>query len=192
MRTQLFIALRLFLLMTILTGIIYPLVVTGIAQAIFPHQANGSLLKEKNSIIGSELIGQSFDSTIYFHSRPSACQYNTMPASASNLSLTNDKLKQQFFERKSLFLKENNLSTTQEVPSEMLFTSASGLDPHISPESAQLQLARIISARKLNKNKQQQLVVLLANYTEPRQWAIFGEERVNVLKLNLALDQLFR
>lgn len=192
MRTQIYIALRLFLLMSILTGVVYPLVVTGLAQVIFPHQANGSLLIEKNRCIGSELIGQPFDSIIYFQSRPSACQYNTMPASASNLSLTNDKLKQQVIERKLLFLKTNNLSSVQEVPAEMLFASASGLDPHISHESARYQLARIINARKLDKNQQQQLAALLAESTEPRQWGVFGEERVNVLKINLAMDQLFQ
>jgi len=190
MRTQLFIALKIFFSMTLLTGVIYPLVVTGIAQGLFAKEANGSLIRKGNKVVGSELIGQAFDSTIYFNSRPSASGYSTMPSGASNLSVTSEKLKQQVIERKSLFLKANHLVDKTNVPADMLFASASGLDPHISVEAARLQVNRIAQKRNLNTIQTKLLTGLVEKSIESRQLFILGEPRLNVLLLNLDLDKL--
>ncbi|MEI7676023.1 MAG: potassium-transporting ATPase subunit KdpC [Bacteroidales bacterium] len=190
MRTQLFIALKIFFSMTLLTGVIYPLVVTGIAQGLFAKEANGSLIRKGNNVVGSELIGQAFDSTIYFNSRPSASGYSTMPSGASNLSVTSEKLKQQVIERKSLFLKANHLVDKTNVPADMLFASASGLDPHISVEAARLQVNRIAQKRNLNTIQTKLLTGLVEKSIESRQLFILGEPRLNVLLLNLDLDKL--
>jgi potassium-transporting ATPase KdpC subunit len=184
------IALKIFLVFTILTGVLYPLLVTGIAQVVFPHQANGSLILKDNKIIGSELIGQQSDSTIYFTSRPSAIGNNPLPSGGSNLGLTSKKLKDQFAERKNKFIAFNHLDKNAEVPSEMLFASASGLDPHISPQAAELQINRIAKARSFSNVQKQKLKSLVENMSEAPQLACLGESRVNVLLLNIALDKL--
>ena len=184
------IALKIFLVFTILTGVIYPLLVTGIAQVVFPHQANGSLIVKDNKIIGSELIGQQSDSIIYFTSRPSAIGNNPLPSGGSNYGLTNKKLKDQFTERKNKFIAFNHLDKDVEVPSEMLFASASGLDPHISPEAAQLQISRIAKARNFGLIQKQELITLVDKMSEAPQLACLGESRVNVLLLNIALDKI--
>lgn len=184
------IALKIFLVFTILTGILYPLLVTGIAQVAFPHQANGSLILKDNKIIGSELIGQQSDSTIYFTSRPSAIGNNPLPSGGSNLGLTSAKLKAQVDERKNQFIIFNQLDNNVEVPSEMLFASASGLDPHISPEAAQLQINRIAKARSFNLSQKQRLKLLVEEMSEEPQMACLGQSRVNVLMLNVELDKL--
>ena len=132
----LIISLKIFLFFTVLTGIIYPLLITGIAQIVFPAKANGSLIDKDNQIIGSELIGQQFDSVIYFTSRPSAISYNPLPSGGSNYGLTNTKLKNLVAERKKQFIAFNQLDSLTEIPSEMLFASASGLDPHISAKGS--------------------------------------------------------
>ena len=184
------IAIKIFLVFTILTGVIYPLLVTGIAQVVFPHQANGSLILKDNKIIGSELIGQQSDSTIYFTSRPSAIGNNPLPSGGSNYGLTSKKLKDQFTERKNKFIAFNQLDKNTEIPSEMLFASASGLDPHISPEAAHLQINRIAKARKFGLVQKQELITLVDNMSETPQLMCLGESRVNVLLLNIALDKL--
>ena len=184
------IALKIFLVFTILTGVIYPLLVTGIAQVVFPHQANGSLILKDNKIIGSELIGQLSDSTIYFTSRPSAIGNNPLPSGGSNYGLTSAKLKAQVTERKNKFIVFNQLDKNAEVPSEMLFASASGLDPHISPEAARLQINRIVKARNLSLVQKQKLKALVEEMSEAPQLAFLGESRVNVLLLNIALDNM--
>jgi len=184
------IALKIFLVFTILTGILYPLLVTGIAQVVFPHQANGSLILKDNKIIGSELIGQQSDSTIYFSSRPSAIGNNPLPSGGSNLGLTSKKLKDQVTERKNKFIAFNQLDKNVEVPSEMLFASASGLDPHISPEAAELQISRIAKARSFSNVQKQKLKSLVEKMSEAPQLTCLGENRVNVLLLNIALDKL--
>jgi len=185
-------SLKIFLFFTVLTGIIYPLVVTGIAQLAFPSKANGSLIVINKKVIGSELLGQSFDSTAYFTPRPSAIAYQTMPSGGSNLGLTSIKLKVQVEARKKQFLTFNNLGNNTVVPSEMLFASASGLDPHISPEAALLQVNRIAVARHLNSAKKRQLIQLVAAQTQGPQLFCLGQTRVNVLLLNLSLDQAFK
>jgi K+-transporting ATPase ATPase C chain len=175
---------------TIFTGIAYPLLVTGIAQVLFPEKANGSLIVKDNQIIGSELIGQKFDTIIYFTSRPSSISYNPLPSEGSNYGLTNLKLKNLVDERKHHFITFNQLDSLSAIPSEMLFSSASGLDPHISQKAALLQVERIVRARNLNTNQKQNLIQSVKNLTEIPQFLILGEERVNVLFLNLELNNI--
>jgi potassium-transporting ATPase KdpC subunit len=190
MKTQIKIALKIFILFTVLLGGIYPLVITGVAQLIFPGKANGSLIVVDNKPVGSKLIGQKFDSDIYFSSRPSAIDYNPLPSGGSNLGLTSEKLKQQVDERKLQFVKANQISESEPVPSEMLFASASGLDPHISPNAAIMQVGRIENARKFNSTQKQQLFQAINRLTEEPQFLFLGEARINVLQLNLELDKI--
>jgi potassium-transporting ATPase KdpC subunit len=190
MKTQTIIAIKFLLIMTILTGVIYPFFITGVAQLVFPMKANGSLVKKGDKIIGSELIGQKFDSSIYFWSRPSAIDYNPIPSGASNLGPTSDKLKKQVEERRKLFATNNSIADTSAIPKEMLFASGSGLDPHISPEAALLQLNRVAKARNLNETQKQKVEQLIKNKTEEPQFFLFGEPRINVFELNLALDSI--
>ncbi len=186
----LIISIKILLFFTVLTGLIYPLFITGIAQLLFPSKANGSLIMMDNKIIGSELIGQHFDSAIYFISRPSAIAYNPLPSGGSNYGLTNLKLKQQVDERKNQFLKFNQLDSLTEIPAEMLFASASGLDPHISKQAAMLQVKRIAKARNFNDSQKQKLTECINRCTESPQLLVLGEERVNVLLLNLEVDKI--
>jgi len=176
--------------MTVLTGVIYPFIMTGVAQLAFPARANGSLVMKDGKIIGSELIGQKFDSTIYFWSRPSAIDYNPIPSGASNLGPTSDNLKKQVAERRRLFATNNSLADTSAIPKEMLFASASGLDPHISPEAALLQLKRVAMARNLDETQKQKVQQLIKDKTEEPQFLLFGEPRINVFELNLSLDSV--
>ena len=190
MKTQILIAIKIFALFTILLGIVYPLVITGVAQLVFPEKANGSLIIQDNKIIGSELIGQKFDSTIYFSSRPSAIDYNPLPSGASNLGPTSSKLKQQVADRKALWVKSNPTANPENIPSEMLFASASGLDPHISPKAAVLQVDRIADIRQLNSDQKQKLIQSIKELSEAPQFGFLGEARINVLLLNIELDRL--
>ena len=184
------ISIRIFLFFTVLTGIMYPLIVTAFAQLALPYEANGSLIYKKNQLIGSELIGQQTDSIIYFSSRPSAIEYNSLPSGGSNLGPTNAKLKMQVTERLQHFIQINGLDEDTNVPSEMLFTSASGLDPHISPEAAILQINRVATARKLSSHQKLKLKKLIPEITESPQWGCLGKARINVLLLNLRLDEI--
>lgn len=186
----LIISLKIFLFFSVLIGIIYPLLITGIAQIVFPSKANGSLIANINQIIGSELIGQQFDSAIYFTSRPSIISYNPLPSGGSNFGLTNAHLKNLVVERKKQFIAFNKLDTFTEVPPEMLFASASGLDPHISAKAALLQMDRIAKARNFNTIQKQRLLQCIIEHTEAPQFSILGEERVNVLLLNLDVDKI--
>jgi potassium-transporting ATPase KdpC subunit len=184
------ISLKIFLFFTILTGIVYPLVVTGIAQIVFPAQANGSLIVRGNKTVGSELIGQQFDTIVYFSSRPSAISYNPLPSGGSNYGLTNSKLKHSVDSIKRQFIVYNQLDSLAVIPSEMLFASASGLDPHISLTAALLQVDRIAKARHYNDVQKEKLLQCVKSHSEAPQFAILGEDRINVLVLNLALDEL--
>jgi K+-transporting ATPase ATPase C chain len=186
----LFISLKIFLVFTILTGIMYPILVTGIAQIAFNSKSNGSLIVKNNKTIGSELIGQQFDSTVYFSSRPSAVLYNSLPSGGSNYGLTNVKLKNLVKERKNQFIALNQLDSITLIPSEMLFASASGLDPHVSPEAVLLQVDRIAKARHFDENRKAELLKCIKDLTEMPQFLCLGENRINVLRLNLALDKL--
>jgi potassium-transporting ATPase KdpC subunit len=190
MKTQTIIAIKFLLFMTVLTGVIYPIIITVVAQLVFPAKANGSLIMKEGKIIGSELIGQKFDSSIFFWSRPSAIDYNPIPSGASNLGPTSDKLKKQVAERRRLFAIMNSITDTSAIPNEMVFASASGLDPHISQKAALLQVDRVVKARNFNTSQKQKLVELVKNLTESPQYLIFGEERVNVLILNIELNKL--
>jgi K+-transporting ATPase ATPase C chain len=175
--------------MTLLTGVAYPLVVTGVGQAVFPHQANGSLIVHDGKPIGSKLIGQSFTSSKYFWGRPSATSpvsYNGAASSGSNLGPTNPAFLEAIQERVAA-LKAAHPGQQGDVPADLVTTSASGLDPHISPAAAEYQVQRVAQARKLLHEKVRELI---AAHTESRTLGMLGEARVNVLELNLALDAL--
>jgi len=190
MKTQTIIALKFLLVMTILTGILYPLLMIGLAQVTFHSKANGSMIIKDGKIIGSELIGQKFDSTIYFWSRPSAIGYNPVPSGASNYGPTSDTLKKLVTARRDLFAKMNSVADPLSVPKEMVFASGSGLDPHISPEAALLQVDRIANARHFENNQKELLIKHINDLTETPQFLLLGENRINVLILNLDLDKL--
>ena len=170
----------------------YPAVMTLIAQLAFPDQANGSLVKRDGKIIGSALLAQQFTGSNYFWPRPSACSYGTgaaglAPSGASNLGPTSGQLQTNVQNNTAAFLSGNNLPTNTPVPADMVFASASGLDPHISPEAARLQIARVAAARGLSPDK----VTVIGGEIHGRpQWGFLGEPRVNVLLLNVALDEL--
>lgn len=181
-------SLRILLFFTILTGFIYPLFVSGIAQLVFKQKANGSLIIKDKRIIGSELIGQQFDSCIYFSSRPSAISYNPLPSGGSNLGPVSDKLMSNVHERKLQFNLLNGHDSLKFLPSEMVFASASGLDPHISKAAAILQVDRIARSRSLDSKQKMNLLNTINELTEAPQFGFLGMERINVLALNLALD----
>ena len=193
MFTQIKPAIVLFALLAIITGLIYPLVITGVAQAVFPQQANGSLIYRNGQPVGSALIGQPFDDPKYFWGRLSATSpfaYNAAASSGSNYgslsSTLTDAVKARIDALKAADLSlalENN----QPIPVDLVTSSASGLDPHISPAAALYQAPRVARARNLSED---QVRARVAQFTEGRQFGILGEPRVNVLKLNLALDEM--
>jgi K+-transporting ATPase ATPase C chain len=190
MKNQILISVKILLLFSLLTGIIYPLFITEMANLLFNDKADGSLIKKDGQVIGSSLIGQSFESPAYFWSRPSAIGYDPLPSGGSNLGLTNEKLWRQFTEREQYFLKTNGLDSGTYVPSEMVFASGSGLDPHISPEAALMQVDRIVKARDLSIMQRNELQILITKLIEEPQFHLFGQERINVFMLNLELDKI--
>jgi K+-transporting ATPase ATPase C chain len=179
MTNHIFVSLRITVALLLITCGIYPVFVWGVAQIAFPHQANGSLIVRDNHVIGSELIAQNFTSDRYFHPRPSAANFDATASTGSNLGPTSRKLAEQ------IAADIRALGATH-VPADAVTTSGSGLDPHISPENALMQASRVARARSMDEN---QLRALIDQHTEHRFIGIFGEPRVNVLLLNLALDE---
>lgn len=191
MKSQLRPALSIFIALALLTGGVYPGVVTLIAQGVFPHQANGSIVKRDGKAVGSELIGQPFDDPRYFWSRPSATTkddkdlpYSAASSTGSNLGPTNPALIEAVRDRAKA-LREAHPEQTGPVPVDLVTASASGLDPHISRAAAAFQVHRVAKARNLSISDIERLI---AAHTEERTFGVLGEPRVNVLKLNLALD----
>ena len=191
-------AILLGISLLLITGLVYPLAITGIAEAIFPHQAEGSLITLNGKVVGSELIGQSFTSDRYFHGRPSATlgpdpadasksvpqPYNAANSMGSNLGPTNKALIERVQSDVTKLRQEN---ASAPVPIDLVTTTASGLDPHISPEAALFQVPRVARARNLAEDRVRQLV---NEHLENRELGLLGEPRVNVLALNMALDQI--
>ena len=186
MISQLRSAFFMLLIFTVITGVIYPLVVTGIAQVVFPQQANGSLIVKDGKAVGSELIGQQFDDPSYFWGRPSAANYNAAASSGSNYGPLNPALMDMVQTRIDA-LKAADPDNTLPIPVDLVTASGSGLDPHISVASALYQVRRVATARGLNEAE---VVALVNQYTEGRQFGFLGEPRVNVLLLNIALDEI--
>jgi K+-transporting ATPase ATPase C chain len=186
MFTQLRPAIVLLAALTLVTGVVYPLLITAIAQAAFPHQANGSLIVSEGKAIGSSLIGQPFDDVKYFWSRPSgtAPPYNASASTGTNVGPTNPALADAVRQRIET-LRRADPDVSDPVPVDLVTASGSGLDPHISPASALYQLHRVAKARGLDVQKVSDLV---AQHTDVAQLGVFGEPGVNVLELNLALD----
>jgi K+-transporting ATPase ATPase C chain len=184
------VALRVTVFTLLLTGIAYPLAMTGIAQVVFPSRANGSLVEQGGKIVGSELIGQSFNTAAYFQPRPSSAGqngYDPTASGGSNLGPTSNKLRDRVaadIER----LRQENPDAPPDVPDDLLTSSASGLDPHLSPRAALWQIARVAAARHVAPER---LRPIVDGATEERELGFLGEPRVNVLLLNIALDQHF-
>lgn len=179
-------ALKMFLCLTLLTGVIYPLLITLVAQVTMAKQANGSFLVENGKRVGIPLIAQKFTSERYFWPRPSAIDYNPLPSGGSNLGPTSRILKNEVEERRE-FLSKAHPEHAHEIPSELLFASASGIDPHISPAAAYFQIDRVSKARNLEKER---VMRLIDEMTEQRYLNVLGKPCVNVFLLNRALDGL--
>lgn len=177
---NLFISIRVLIVFTLLTGLLYPLLITKIGSLVFPRQTSGSLIERNGKTLGSQLIAQAFTQKRYFWPRPSSVKYDAASSGASNLGLTSAALVANVREREQ-----------KGFVGEMLFESGSGLDPHISRMAASSQVDRIARERGLTTSQTQQLQALLVGHTEPRQFGFLGEERVNVVNLNLALDEAF-
>jgi K+-transporting ATPase ATPase C chain len=186
MKKNLITAVLMVLVTTVLFGLVFPLLITGLAQVLFPRQANGQLLTRNGHLVGSRLIGQSFSSPGYFHPRPSSAGtgYDAGNSSGSNLGPTNQSLIARVRQDADRLHAENPSAA---IPMDLLTTSGSGLDPHISPEAAEFQVPRVSKERGLSEEVVREAI---RRHTESRQFGFLGEPRVNVLELNLALDQM--
>ena len=183
---QFFIGLRFCLMMLVLCGILYSASITKLGELLFPYQAQGSLLEHKSEARGSVLVAQTFSGDGYFHGRPSAANNDPMATAGSNLAPSNPALRERALAESSAIQTREQITAAQ-IPVDLISASGSGVDPHISPAAAQVQIARVARARNISETEVAQLI---ANNTEQKQWGIFGQVRVNVLLLNLALDQL--
>lgn len=183
-------ALTVLLFMTAVTGIAYPLFITGISALFMPHNAAGSMIYHKGKPVGSLLIGQKFSDRKYFWGRPSAVNYNPLPSGGSQLSSTSLELKNLVKEREVRFTEGEGEKVAMEIPSELLYASGSGLDPHISVRGAFIQIDRILKERKLGDEMRDEIISLIDKLTEKRKFGFLGNPGVNVLELNLALDEL--
>jgi K+-transporting ATPase ATPase C chain len=179
-------SILLTIVFTVITGVLYPLAVTGIAQVAFKNKANGSLIEQNGQVVGSELLAQQFSGDKYFWPRPSAGSYAAVPSGASNYGPTSQKLHDAVATNAVTFRAAHKLPADAPVPADMVFTSGSGLDPHISPEAARLQVGRVAAARGVSADS---IEALVEKSIELPQLGFLGEPRVNVLKLNLALDR---
>ena len=189
MRRQLFPALRVLLVLTVVTGLLYPLVVLAIGQGVFSDRADGSLIRRDSHVVGSSLLGQNFAKPRYFHPRPSAAGadgYDGAASGASNLGPSNPALTKAVRERAAQYRNENGLAADVRVPVDAVTASGSGLDPDISVANARVQVARVAKARGLGDASVRKLV---DDHVTDRQAGVLGEETVNVLNLNLALDR---
>jgi K+-transporting ATPase ATPase C chain len=173
-------SIRIFLTLSFIVGFLYPISVTLVGQTLWPHEANGSIIKQKDVIIGSELLAQKTESPGLFWPRPSASDYGAVPSGASNLGPTSEALMATIVARKE-----------KGLIAEMLFASGSGLDPHISPDAAISQLPRIVQARNMDDNQKQEIVRILNDSVEKRDLGFLGDERINVLRLNLKIIERF-
>jgi K+-transporting ATPase ATPase C chain len=182
-------AILVFVVFSVLCGLVYPVAITTVSRFLFPWRSYGSIMTSGNQIFGSELIGQKFDSPKYFHGRPSATDpaYNASASSGSNFGPSNAKFFEVVMKRIELVRRENGLPSNTPVPADLVLASASGLDPHISVESARLQVKRIARERGLSEAEVEKMV---RQHTAHRFMGIWGQPRVNVLRLNLALDLL--
>ena len=180
-------SLKMLIVMTIFCGLIYPLAFTGIMQVVFPYQANGSIIEKDGKAIGSELIGQEFKSDLYFSGRPSANEYDAANSAGTNYGAINADLKKQVEERTAEIRKAYNLTDKDLIPSVMVLNSAPGFDPHMTPESMYFQVKRVAAARNLDEA---QVKALVDAHIEQPTLGFMGDARVNVLKLNMALDEL--
>jgi potassium-transporting ATPase KdpC subunit len=186
-------ALRMLLVMTVLTGLVYPSCVTLISRALFPDKTGGSILMVDGKEIGSRLVAQKFTSRRYFWPRPSAFDYATLPSGASNRGLTSMDLKKSYEERKTCWITahgEGAGSADMPLPPDMLFASGSGIDPHISPEAARIQIRRVAAARGFSHGQIINLCKLVEKHVEKPILGFMGESRINVLLLNIALDRM--
>jgi K+-transporting ATPase ATPase C chain len=181
-------AIIVFVFWTIVLGGLYPLFMTGVGAVLFPKRVQGSLIARDGKIVGSTLLAQDFQSDIYFHPRPSAAKYDPTNSGASNWGWTSSDLKKAYLQRKSEWQKTYGPA---DPPMDMMFASASGLDPHISPESAEIQAKSVAAARHLDPEKTFRLLALVRSFEEGPQLGFLGEPRVNVLALNIALDKEF-
>lgn len=188
MRRIFFIALRLFLLMTFITGLLYPLAVTGLATTLFPKASRGSLITRQGKVVGSSLLAQNFDSPAYFRPRPSDCGYGTMPSGASNLGPTSKTLRVQISGRISSW--EAATATDGALFPEMISASGSGLDPHTNPAAARAQLLRIAKARRWGPKQMEAARLILDKYIERPLFGFIGQPQINIFLLNLALDEI--
>lgn len=181
---------KMILMMTFLTGIVYPIIITFFAALTMPWNAQGNLILKENTLVGSRLIGQDFHSEKYFWGRPSAVNYSTVPSGASNLGPTSAKLKQEIEQRRFKIAQAHNIQNLSLVPIELICASGSGIDPHISLETAYFQIGRVAKARNMTSNDMQYKILELINNNLDRPLGkLFGLPHVNVLILNLALDE---